>query len=146
MFIDPTEKLLDIDNEPIMVEQKLTLPDGAVIARVGGKQVVLDKDSKVIASDDKKFWSEGKPLTFGDMTVTIALSQLEGDDKLSGAKRMDRMELAEKFHKAVLPVEINNDQAKVLEELAEKTMPVLTFSRYVRIIRTAQAKKADAKS
>lgn len=123
MFVDPTLKILDPDQSEIMVEQSSD----------------LDPDGKVVIVDGKPRMKGGKPMTFGYVAVSMLLAQFDGEEKLPGPKKMDRMELAEKLHGAVMPVEITNDHAQLILDLAAKGLTILTYGRVKQIVTAAEA-------
>lgn len=130
MHLDPTQLLLDLDDEPIMVDQSYD----------------LDPTGKVLVVDGKPKMKGGKELTLGAAVVTLALAQFEGEEKMSADKKMDRMELAEKFHKAILPVEITREELSEVLKLAEKGYGIVIFARIKRILVKAEAAKQELRA
>lgn len=130
MYVDPTQVLCDLDEKPIL----------------DGQSHDLDPEGKVVLIEGKPRLKGGKELTFGMLIVQLALAQFEGEEKMSGDKKMDRMELAEKFHKQMLPVEISREQRAEIEKLAEKGCGSLLYTRVKRILVKAEAEKQVAKT
>lgn len=99
----------------------------------------IDPTTKILNLDGEQIKDGDKPLTFGYVATTMLLAQFHGEENMPGPKKLDRFALAEKFHGAMMPVDIDNSQAELLLQLCEKGLPILTYGRMSRIIKAAQA-------
>lgn len=148
MKIDPTQKILNLRNEEIMVGQSHDLAPVGNVLVVDGKELVIvnaNLDGRIVVVDGKPRMKGGKALTLGEAVLQLVVAQYEGDDKLSGTKKIERMELGELFLNENLPVEVSPDQAKMLIELAEKGLGVVEYTRVKRMVVAAEHAAAEAK-
>lgn len=101
--------------------------------------MLLDPAQTILDLDGEEIMADGKPMTLGLLVVTVLMAQFEGEERLSGSAKLDRLGLAEKFHGAAAPVEIDNAQAELILALAEKGLTVLPYGRVARSIKAAQS-------
>lgn len=106
--------------------------------------MLIDPTQKILDLDGKEITADGKPMTFGYLAVSVLMAQFEGEEKLTGSAKLDRLTLAEKFHGATAPIELDNAQAELILALSEKGLTLLPYGRVARIIKAAQATPASA--
>ena len=139
MLIDANLPLCNLDGQKIMIDQEPDLPEGARVVNVAGMPVVTDRDGNVVLAGREPPVKGGSALTFGKIAVIILQRELKGDDQLSEGKKYDLFDLALKFHKATLPVEISSDEARTLTERAAIALPKETFWPFAQAIKRASA-------
>lgn len=137
MFIDPTQKILDLDGNHIMIDQSHDLAPKGIVVVIDGKELHLQDsqnlEGRIVVVDGKPRMKGGKPMTFGHVACTLLCAAFKGEEELPLDEKLKRGMLGLKLKEASMPVEIGVDDLSLIKKLAGKGCDIPTLTRIAAI-------------
>lgn len=118
MLVDFTQKILDIDNNPILVDQS----------------TVLDPLGRVIIENGNPKMTGGKPLTLDIAVATALQNNYQDEQNLEPTMKLARFMLALKVYKSTTPVEVTIEELGYIKTVLNKQYGTLVYARAAKLL------------
>jgi hypothetical protein len=102
-------------------------------------KVITNIDGEKLKLQAKEPGAQPEDLTLGYVIVEALLTDYPNENLKPGAK-IDRMDMAEKYHKVTLPVETKNDDAGLIKDLIAKRWGIIVTAQACRLIDKSPSK------